>query len=479
MTATSGRHVLFALEGVKVVSYQASTIRALVDEGYQVTVLIPSTDPKDVNDLACRELILSTGGRVTIEWVAGRLWNRLAAFTVGLRELRSYGSYLRRRGQSSYYRERWRGNLMPWSRRLARWFPVDFALRVPGVDAFLQWLEQLLPADSRAVEHLKRLQPSLVVASPTNHAQSEELEYVKGARKLGIANAVAVHSWDNLSTKGLLPPYADRVLVWNEEHRRQAVELHGISEARVRVTGSPFFDKWWEIDRSAFDRNAFCAHVGLDPARPYLLYLGSSPAVEPSGKPSVEALALAFSTSAEARVRELQILVRPHPANGAAFQGLSRVGVAVWPREGVLPDSASSRADFVASVIFSETTLGINTTGMMDAVALDHPCLCWLQESRRGTQADAQHFQELLKSDALEIVDGPKAAVCWLERHFQGAGDTKAGARLELVLRLVRPQGLKVSAGATAASALTELLVGLSEAPQTKLRGLEPERVPV
>ena len=46
---------------------------------------------------------------------------------------------------------------------------------------------------------------------------------VKSAKAIGVPVVFPVFSWDNLSTKGLIHVQPDRVLVWNEHQKREAV----------------------------------------------------------------------------------------------------------------------------------------------------------------------------------------------------------------------------------------------------------------
>ena len=88
-------------------------------------------------------------------------------------------------------------------------------------------------------------------------------------------------SWDNLTTKGLIPFDPDAVLVWNDSHAEEARRIHGIPQDRIIVTGSPFFDKWFEDGAGLPGRDEFCRKVGLDPSRRYLAWLGSSKNIAP------------------------------------------------------------------------------------------------------------------------------------------------------------------------------------------------------
>src|SRR5207248_10861148 len=110
-----------------------------------------------------------------------------------------------------------------------------------------------------------------------------QTDTVKAARKLGIPVALAVASWDHLTTKGLVKAPPDRAFVWNEFQVREAVDLHGLPADRVVVTGAQLFDPWFDR-RPSMTREEFLARVGLDPAAPYVLYVGSSRNIAPAEK---------------------------------------------------------------------------------------------------------------------------------------------------------------------------------------------------
>jgi len=70
---------------------------------------------------------------------------------------------------------------------------------------------------------------------------------VAGAKSLGIPVGMLLYSWDNLSTKGCLHQPPDRMFVWNELQRREALSLHGFPEDRVVIAGAPRFDAFFEL----------------------------------------------------------------------------------------------------------------------------------------------------------------------------------------------------------------------------------------
>jgi hypothetical protein len=109
---------------------------------------------------------------------------------------------------------------------------------------------------------------------------SDQVEYIKACRTLGIRSALCVHSWDNLTNKGLIRVIPDRVFVWNEAQKREAVSMHGAKPEQVVATGAPVYDQWF-ARRPSTTREEFCRKVGLSPDRPFLLYLCSSQFIAP------------------------------------------------------------------------------------------------------------------------------------------------------------------------------------------------------
>ena len=63
-------------------------------------------------------------------------------------------------------------------------------------------------------------------------------------------------SWDNFTNKLMPVRRVDRLIVWNDLMKQQAVELHGYAPDEVRVAGTPQWDLYFRpgpvIPREAF-----------------------------------------------------------------------------------------------------------------------------------------------------------------------------------------------------------------------------------
>lgn len=125
---------------------------------------------------------------------------------------------------------------------------------------------------TRAFDELfDRLRPDLVFNGSQIHGRAAELP-LRVARRHGTPTAVFVFSWDNLTSQSrILVPYDD-YLVWTEGIRGELLGLYPhVGAQRVHATGTPQFDFHFKADFQ-LPRAELCRRIGLDPARPFVLY---------------------------------------------------------------------------------------------------------------------------------------------------------------------------------------------------------------
>jgi len=273
---------------------------------------------------------------------------------------------------------------------------------------------------------------------------------------------LSVASWDHLTSKGLMRAQPDVVTVWNETQRQEAVDLHGVPAERVVVTGAVPFDRWFDREpRRA--RAEFCAHVGLDCRRKFVLFVGSSASI------STPAKELAFVREWLQRVRESDypelrecgVLIRPHPYNNAHWGDMTVTGhgdVAIYPRHGASPARPDDRADFFDSLYHSAAVVGLNTSAMIEAAVVGRPVCTVLSPDFAATQNGTLHFRYLLPEHGGFV----RAAATFDEHlghlrealHGSDAGRDSAEA---FVNTFVRPLGRQVAAAGIVADAAERL----------------------
>ena len=306
-------------------------------------------------------------------------------------------------------------------------------------------LEEAIPTSPEIDGFIRDQAPDVVLVTPVVKYGSDEVEYLKSARRLGIPAATLVASWDNLTNKGLLKFDPERVFVWNEAQRREAIELHGIAPEHVVATGGQLFDKWFE-QRPRCPREEFVTRVGLDPAEPYVLYLCSSPFVVDRAKAEVEfvlQLLTALRGSGDARLRRLGLMVRPYPRGGEWKRvDLGAYGNAVrWPRKRQHATTAEGVAEFYDSIAHSVAVVGINTTAMIEAAIVGKPVLTILEP--KFAQEGTLHFHHLLEENGgfLHAASSLDEHLAQLRRVLD-EGEEDAERRRRFVESFVRPHGL-------------------------------------
>ena len=271
----------------------------------------------------------------------------------------------------------------PWVRR--HWRPVQRALAAA---------ETVIPPDRYFELFLKAERADLLLVTPLVDFGSYQTDYVKAAHRIGLPVAFLPFSWDNLTNRGLIRVPPDRVLVWNERQRREAVDLHGVPDDRVVVTGAPRFDEFFAL-RPSTSREEFCARVGLDPSRPLVLYTCSSNFVAPREVEFVRRWIDELRASGEPSLRECGVLVRPHPAHRDQWEAtdLSDLpGVALWYEQSEM----NADQGLFDSLHHSAAVVGLNTSAMIEAAIVGRGVYTIESAEFAGGQAGTLHFHYLL-----------------------------------------------------------------------------------
>src|SRR5207249_808336 len=139
------------------------------------------------------------------------------------------------------------------------------------------------------------------------------LDHFVSARALGLRTALCVGSWDHLSSKSLLRETPDLVTVWNETQKQEAMELHGVPADRIVGSGAQCYDQWFNRQPSR-PREEFLEQAGLDPSKPFVLYVCSSLFKNTANEARFgERWVQQVRGSADPILSEAGILIRPHP----------------------------------------------------------------------------------------------------------------------------------------------------------------------
>ena len=320
--------------------------------------------------------------------------------------------------------------------------------------------ERLMPPGDALVAYLQAQAPDVVVLTSLTYSRSQQLDLLKAARSLGIPVAAAIMSWDHLSSKALLHVAPDRVIVWNEVQKREAVEMHGLPAERVVLTGAQCYDQWF-TRVPARSREAFCAAMGLRADRPFVLWVHSalSPTPEPPEPVLVKRWIEALRASPDPRLRDVGVLVRPHPERLKEWAGTSLDGYGNVAFHGRNPIDRQTRDDYFDSLYYSGAVVGLVTSAFLEAAIVGRPVLTFVLPEYRLHQEEMIHFRYLMEVEGGLLHMAPD-----MPSHFEqlvaalaldGARDDK---NRRFLTAFIRPFGLDAPATPVFVEALERLV---------------------
>jgi hypothetical protein len=308
----------------------------------------------------------------------------------------------------------------------------------------LHWLERATPESPAIRDYLKEHRPDAVLITPLIGLGSSQVDYLRAARSLGIPTALCVWSWDHLSSKALIRDMPDQVFVWNDTQKREAITFHRVPEQRIVVTGAQCFDKWFDRTPSR-DAEAFRRSAGLPAGRPFVLYVCSAPFIgsQPEA-PFVVEWIRRVRASTVPHVRQVPILVRPHPSRRAEWEGVDLAAFEHVALFGSTPIDDAARADYFDTLYHSSVVVGLNTSAFIEAGIIGRPVHTILLPEWHESQLGTVHFRYLFDAGG-----GLLTAAHSFDEHLQQLGAALAHPSTEVrpfVRDFVRPHGLDVPA---------------------------------
>jgi hypothetical protein len=452
--------ILFVMSYPGYLRYYDSTVHLLIKKGHTVYLAFDRPEKQSEGLEALKEanekiIVLGQFPRRKDEW---------GAIARGIRAIGDYIRYLDPLyAQAIYLRNRRKKALdhAPRFKFMTKiqtlpHFLVKFFLKTILV------LEKTIPSSPEVEEYLTNLSPDLILVTPLVSEASPQTDVVKSAQALGIKVALCVASWDNLTNKGFMRIQPDRVIVWNEIQKSEAQTLHFISPDKIVVTGAQPFDRWFHRKPST-TREEFCQKVGLKINLPFILFVGSTAGISaPDTEERFVRQWIQFlRNSREECIRNLGVLIRPHPYNPGKWEDadLSDLDhVTVWPRKGANPVNEGDRNDYFDSLYHSAAVVGINTSAMLEAAIVGRSVHTVLDPQFQNTQTGTLHFHYLLSENG-----GFVQVASNLEEHLRQLSDTLKKEEeirektLKFVKLFIRPHGLERPSTPILVDAIEEL----------------------
>jgi hypothetical protein len=423
-----------------------SVIAALAEQGHDVHLAADEPDALGGEALVER-LAARSPQRVTFGYAPpldGEPWFALA------RKLRMGADFIRYHDEAFTTFRKARLNLTNQVPRVVRRLTESGAGRSAVarrlIGRALRAAEASLPLSDASRAFIEAQDPDIVLFASVSVWRAPQFDHLRAARALGRRTGICVFSWDHLSSKAFLRIVPDRLFVWNDTQRREAIEWHRIPAGRVVMTGAQCYDQWFDR-QPARARDIFCRAVGLSPERPFLLYVCSVMTPDPRESQFVTRWIAAIRGSADPVLRQAGILVRPHPERLAEWRGvdLERFGnVALYGRNPITPDAQD---DYFDSLYHSHAVAGLVTSAFIEAAVVGRPVHTLLLPEFEIYQEGVQHFRYLV-----EVAGGVLKLSRSFAEHLAQLAAALASPRVRdaqnerFVRAFVRPAGLDAPA---------------------------------
>ena len=324
-----------------------------------------------------------------------------------------------------------------------------------------------------AAQVIAEASPDVLLVSPLVLPGSRQVELVRAAATARVPSCLVVESWDNLTTKATLHCHPDHVVVWNQAQAAEAVGRHGVAEHRITVSGASSLDDWVGFDAPAEAARAQLSTAGLDPDRPWVLYLGSSPTVVAD---EGAVLVAWLDALAAGPASGTQVLVRPHPRNPLVPEVErsigARAGVAVLsPAEVAADTDPEAWRAYGATLQHCSAAVGVNSTALLEAALFGRPVVevpmpIW---DRRHEPPHHHHLRAAcgpLLQGGGSIDDHVRALTAALAA---ASGDPDATSEA-FTARFLRPRGSAIRASSVVADTV-ESLAGVTPVSPARVGG--------
>ena len=432
--------LLFSMRHLGSLRMYDSVLRQLAARGHSIDILAKRRDVPAT--AAAPETVLADVPQIRWIWEETHVtpWVDLGA------ALRIWLDYLRYRGpryaNAPRLAERVAERVPAVLLRVSAWrvFRSPRGLRL--LTAGLRKVEQALPRQPELDALMREHRPDVVLLTPLLRLGSSQIEVLRSARAQGARTALCVASWDHLSSKARIAELPDRVFVWNDTQKDEAVELHGVPASRVVVTGAQCYDEWYERQPTR-SREEFCAALRLPADRPLILYACSafSPAT-PIEAAFVRRWIDGIRASDDPLLRSAAILVRPHPQRHDEWKQVDLADLRDVTLYGSHPLDEQSKNDYFESLCYCTAVAGLLTSAFLEASVLGRPVHVFVPPEFKERQEGLIHFHYLQT-----VGGGLFKATESFETHLRELGASlRAEPRPDLnagfVRAFIRPGGL-------------------------------------
>ena len=294
-----------------------------------------------------------------------------------------------------------------------------------------------------------RHRPVMLVGSSPGLILSE-VPLLRTAARRRVRTILVDPSWDNFTNKLIPVRRADRLVVWNDIMKQQAVDLHGYAAEQVLVSGPPHWDRYFRPG-PVVTKDAFFARIGAEPSRRLVTLMTTGKSLYDHYPRVVRILMDAIDSG---RWGDAQLLVRLHPRDDLErydeFRGRPHLIVekpfkkTVKSGDGLDVDITSENQQHLADTLrYSDVIVTVASTIAIEASIFDTPVVDvafdgetpveFAKSARRYYKFT--HYANVTRKGAAPVAETPESLIEHVGRYLADRSLDRDGRR-----RVVRDQ---------------------------------------
>jgi CDP-glycerol glycerophosphotransferase (TagB/SpsB family) len=317
-----------------------------------------------------------------------------------------------------------------------------FSYKNYGFRRLLKRLNVLLFPDKQYKVLFEKYKPSLVFTTHTFYLAADA-PILKRAIQNGVPTISMVPSWDNITAKGEMPVEIDKLIVWNERVKKEAIELHGYSPRDIFVAGVPQFDIYFTREGES-SKEDFFKKIGADPEKKLITYTTGTPTLFPSEPDAIDIL-LRYILENKF-IYPCQLLVRLNPRDNAdryeKFKNIEDIIIDnSWrPSKSFHDKWDPSKTDMVHlanTMLYSDVVINVASTITIDAACCDTPVVNigfdGYQEKPYLDSVmkyyDYTHYKNIVRTGGVGIAKNKEELLKYINMYLENPKLDSAGRR--------------------------------------------------
>jgi len=317
----------------------------------------------------------------------------------------------------------------------------------------LRWIYFQIP-DDYCLDYFKKYKPDLVFTP--NMFSFEDGRILRLAKKLKIKTITTVKSWDVLPTKAFTRVLADRILVFNDYNKKEAVDIGDYRPEQVVITGFPQFDIYTKKE-ILLPREEFFRKIGADPNKKLILYACSGDWKAPYDH---EVLIGLHKAIADREIKEpIQVLIRFHPKYHSRAEYLKYFPYFILDRPGIFLSQDSEESlvgagtierisywvfknqdiiHLANSLYHSDILINTESTMTLDAVNFDKPVILIGYDGFQKLEYfysiirryDFEHYRYILDTKGAKLAKTERDMIDYINNYLKNPEIDKEGREL-------------------------------------------------